>query len=291
MDAPHVFPAVAAAHAPGPLERVLELDHQRGRRWGLWIGFLMAVAVHGTAGTPVIRSFPYLTELTRGVRQFMADRLRSQVDIDVDKPPPPPPPPPPPDEKEPEPPPPAPHAAPPPPHEEAAKPPAAAEAGKVLTAEPDPNEPVDLTGDGFVSGNGDRFAGGVTATRGTAKTAVRSAEASPTGTGTAPRAAPPAPTPTANLSRPAMPGPGSWSDCGFPAEADAEGINFKVVKIMVTVKPDGHARSVTVLSDPGFGFAAIARTCALRKTFTPALNAAGEPVEQTTPPFSVKFER
>jgi protein TonB len=289
MDAPHVFPAVAAPEALEPLERVLELDHRRGRRWGLWFGFATAIAVHGTAGTPVIRSFPYLTELTRSVRQFMADRLRSQVDIDVDKPPPPPPPPPP-EEKEPEPPPPVAHAAPPPPHDAPAKAPAAAEAGKVLTAEPDPDEPVDLTGDGFVSGNGDRFAGGVTATRGTAKSAVRSLDASPTGTGSAPRAVA-APASTVNLSRPPGLPAGSWSDCGFPAEADAEGINNMRVKLSVTVKADGHVRSATVLADPGYGFAAMARQCAMRKVFTPALNAAGEPVEQTMPPFTVHFER
>ena len=288
MDAPHVFPAVAAPHVLEPLERVLGLDQRRGHRWGLLLGFLTALAAHGTAGTPVLRSFPYLTELTRGVRQFMADRLRSQVDIDVDKPPPPPPPPPP-DEKEPEPPPPAAHAPPPPPHEAAAKPPAA-EAGKVLTAEPNPDEPVDLTGDGFVTGNGDRFAGGVTATRGTAKTAVRSLEASPTGVGTAPHAAPP-PAPSVNLSRPpGLPG-GSWGDCPFPPEADAEGINNVRVKISVTVKADGHVRSVTVLADPGYGFAGAARQCTMRKVFTPALNATGEPVEQTMPPFTVHFER
>jgi protein TonB len=160
----------------------------------------------------------------------------------------------------------------------------------VLTQEPDPDEPVDLTGDAFVTGNGDHFAGGVTASRGTSKSAVRSLEASPKGTGTAPHAAP-APTPSVNLSRAAGPGPGSWSDCGFPPEADAEGINDKRVKIMVTVKPDGHPRSVTVLADPGYGFAAMARQCALRKTYTPALNMAGEAVEQTTPPFTVHFER
>jgi protein TonB len=285
MDAPDVLPTAAKPEGAEPLGRVLGLDHGSRHRWV----FVAAVAlvVHGTAGAPVFHSFPYLTELARSVRQSMSERLRSQVDIDVEKPPPPPPPPEP--EKEPEPVRPAPHAAPPPP-EAAAKPPAAAEAGKVLTSEPDPNEPVDLTGDGFVTGNGDHFAGGITASRGTSKSAVRNVGASPTGTGTGTHPAP-APTPSVSLSRPAGLGTGSWGDCGFPPEADAEGINFKLVKIMVTVKPDGHARSVTVLADPGYGFGTWARQCALRKTFTPALNMAGEPVEQTTPPFVVKFER
>jgi protein TonB len=284
MDAPHPPPAVASE----PLERVLELGEGRRQRWGLWVAFVLALAAHASAGTPVLRSFPYLTELARSVRKSMADRLRSQVDIDVEKPPPPPPPPV--EDKSPEPPPPAVHAPPPPPREAPAKAPAAAEAGKVLTAQPDPDEPVDLTGDGFVTGNGDHFAGGVTASRGTSQTAVRSMAASPTGSGTGTHAAP-APAPSVNLSRAAGLTGGSWGDCPFPPEADAEGINNVRVKLTVTVKPDGHARSVTVLADPGYGFANAARQCALRKTYTPALNAAGEPVEQTMPPFTVHFER
>lgn len=286
MDAPHPPPAVAETEPREPLAPVLGL----GRRdhLALVACLLIALVAHASAGEPVLRSFPYLVELTRAVRKTMKERMHSQIDIQVDKPPPPPPPPPV-QEKEPEPPPPVAHAAPPPPHEAAAKPPAAAEAGKVLTAAPDPDDPVDLTGDGFVTGNGDHFAGGVTATRGTAKTAVRSVEAAPTGTGTGTHA--PAPAPSVNLSRQAGPGSSSWADCGFPPEADAEGINFKLVKLIVTVKTDGHARSVTVVSDPGFGFAAWARQCAFRKTFTVALNAAGQPVEQTTPPFTVRFER
>ena len=48
-------------------------------------------------------------------------------------------------------------AAPPPP------PPPAAKAGKVLTAPEDPNAPLDMTGDGFVTGDGDAYVGGVTA--------------------------------------------------------------------------------------------------------------------------------
>ncbi|HTQ06586.1 MAG TPA: hypothetical protein VMI54_22155 [Polyangiaceae bacterium] len=288
MDAPHPPPAVAEPESREPFAPVLRL----GQRDHLVIvgAFLLALAAHGMAGEPVLRSFPYLVDLTRAVRKSMKDRLHSQIDVEVEKPPPPPPPPPPTPEKEPEPPPPpVAHAAPPPPQEEPAKPPAAAEAGKVLTSEPDPDEPVDLTGDGFVTGNGDHFAGGVTASRGTAKTAVRSVAAAPTGTGTGTHVA--APAPSVNLSRAAGPGTSSWADCGFPPEADAEGINFRLVKLIVTVKTDGHARSVTVVSDPGYGFAAWARQCAFRKTFTVALNAAGEPVEQTTAPFNVRFER
>jgi periplasmic protein TonB len=284
MNAPQPTPAVAVPAEAEPLAPVLGLG---GRdNLVLLLAVIVALGAHGTAGSRVFRSFPYLVELAQGVRKGMHDRFHSQVDIAEDKPPPPPPPPPEP-VKEPEPPPPAARAAPPPP--EAAKPPAAAEAGKILTAEPDPDEPVDLTGDGFVSGSGDRFAGGVTASSGTAKTAVRNAAASPTGTGTGTQPAAPS-APAVNLSRPAGLGSSLQWNCGFPPEADAEGINFKRVQVVVTVKADGTARSVTVVQDPGFGFGPWARKCALRNTYTPALNAAGQPIEQTIP-FSIKFQR
>jgi protein TonB len=221
----------------------------------------------------------------------LRERLKSEVDIDVTPPPPPPPAPEP--EPEPEPakekePPPPPKADRPP----AAPPPAAAEAGKILTAEADPDEPVDLTGEGFVTGTGERFAGGVTASTGTGKKAVRAPQAAATGTGTASRL-PVGPAAGAkDLSRPATLLAGSdWTDCGFPPEADQEGINQGRVSIAVTVRPDGRARTVTVLNDPGYGFAAVAKRCALRKTYQPGYDRAGQPIEQTTAPIGVKFIR
>jgi protein TonB len=285
MNAPQPTPAVAVSAELEPLGPVLGLGGKDNLV--LVLAVVVALGAHATAGSRVFRSFPYLVELTQGVRKGLHDRLYSQVDIAVDKPPPPPPPPPV-QEKEPEPPPPAARAAPPPPSE-AAKPPAAAEAGKVLTAEPDPDEPVDLTGDGFISGSSDRFAGGVTASKGTAKAAVRNAQAAATGTGTGNKPVAP-PAPAVDLSRAAGLGGSLQWNCGFPPEADAEGINFKRVQVVVTVKPDGTARSVTVVQDPGFGFGPWARKCALRNTYTPALNAAGQPIEQTIP-FSIKFQR
>jgi protein TonB len=250
------------------------------------VAMAAALGVHAVAGARALRVFPYLAEMATTVRAGMQERLRSQVDIDLNEPPPPPKPEPEPEpEKEPEPPPPAQQKAP----EPAAPPPAAAEAGKVLTAEPDPNEPVDF-GNTFVSGEGDRFAGGVTAAAGTSKTAVRDTAAVPTGTGTgAPKQAPVAVGP--DLSRP----PGvvdknAWLNAPFPSEADAEGINFMKVAIAVTVGADGRAKSATVLKDPGYGFGKAARAWAMRMAYTPALNAAGKAVEQTFT-FTVKYTR
>jgi protein TonB len=215
----------------------------------------------------------------------MKERLRSQVDIDLTPPPPPKEEPPPEPEKEPEPPPPAAQKQAPTPQ----APPAAAEAGKVLTAEPDPNDPVDLTDQGFVTGTSDRFAGGVTAAAGTGKNAVRNTAAVPTGVGTGTPKATAVAAPKVDLSRAPTPNTKNW-DCGWPAEADSEGINFMKVQIAVTVTADGRARSVTVLKDPGFGFGRAARSCALRTAYTAALNSDGQAIEQTIT-FGVKFTR
>ncbi len=222
------------------------------------------------------------------MRTCTTDCIRRWTSIST---PPAPPPPVPEPEPEKEPPPPAQtRAAPPPPA--GAPPPAAAEAGKVLTAEPDPDEPVDLTGEGFVSGTSERFAGGVTASTGTGKKAVRTAQASPTGTGTAPRVvAPPAP----SVDRSRLPPPGSvdWQSCGFPPAADPEGINLAKVQIALTITATGRVKSAVVLSEspPGYGFGARAERCAKTKVFDPPLDTMGRPAERSMPPFVIKFTR
>lgn len=284
-------PTPASPRDPnGPLSRVLGLD--RTGRSVLLVCLAIAVGAHGSAGARVLQSQPYLTQLAAAVRSEMKERLRSQVDIDMEKEPPPPPPPPPEPEPEPvpeTPPPPVAKAETPPP--ETAPPPAAAEAGKVLTAEPDPNEPVDLTDQGFVTGTGDSFAGGITASSGTSKTAVRNTAAVATGVGTGGKPVGP-PTPKVDLSRPPRLLSGtSWDDCGFPAEADAEGINSGKIQLVVNVGTNGRVKSVSILSDAGFGFGAHARRCAFRKQWEPGLNAAGQPVEKSTAPLTVRFTR
>jgi protein TonB len=248
------------------------------------VALMAALAVHAVAGARALRVFPYLAELSAAVRTGMQERLRSQVDIDVDQPPPPKPEPPPP-EPDPEPPPPAAQQKAPEPQ----APPAAAEAGKVLTAESDPDAPVDLTDEGFVSGDGDRFAGGVTASGGTSKTAVRNPAAVATGIGTGTPKATVVAAPKVDLSRAPTVLERNWN-CPFPSEADAEGVNSAKVQVVVTVAPDGRARSATVVKDPGFGFGKAARTCAMRMAYSSALNSSGQPIEQTFN-INVRFTR
>jgi len=259
-------------------------------RVGIILGVIGALLVHAAVGVKAATTLGQMHGFAVLVAAQVRERLHTQIDIDVSEPPPPPPPPPEPDppQEEPKP---APVAAPPPNPNEPPPPPAAAEAGKVLAQEPDPNEPVDLTGDAFVTGNGDHFADGITASNGTAQHAVRDLRAQPDGVGKAPPGPVAANGSGPNLSRAAAPTGGSWNDCGFPAEADIEGIDNAVVQLSVTVGPDGRAKSVTILKDPGNGFAQLARSCAFRKQYTSALDRAGASVTMTTPPFTVRFTR
>jgi TonB family protein len=68
----------------------------------------------------------------------------------------------------------------------------------------------------------------------------------------------------------------------FPAEANAEGINYAVVTVSVTVGTDGRAKNVSVLQDPGTGFGGAGRQCALRMArFEPGLDSSGNPTSKT----------
>jgi protein TonB len=213
-----------------------------------------------------------------GLHAFAADvdrqlsHTRMLYEIHVDEPPPPPPPPPEPEpEKEPEPVKAVPAAA--------APPPAPAQAGKVLAADPDPNEPVDLTGNTFVQGDADSYVGGVTSSKGTGTQAVYSAVASGTGPPGPPPSAPAAP--KQDLSRSAKPVSESWN-CGFPPEADIEQINYARVSIAVTVGADGTATNASLVSaDPGYGFGALAKRCAMRMRYDAARNKEGSAITQT----------
>jgi protein TonB len=173
-----------------------------------------------------------------------------------------------------------------------APPPSPAQAGKVLTAATDPDAPLDLTGDGFVTGDGDRYVGGVTSSKGMAQAPVRQALSKPVGkvggTGTG---KPDAELTKPDLSKPPVPIDTVWNDCGFPPEADTDQINYMKVRVVVTVGLDGRAQKVTVLSDPGHGFGRLAQQCAYRKSYGVGLNSDGKPVVSTTPPIGVTFQR
>jgi len=162
----------------------------------------------------------------------------------------------------------------------------------VLTAPADPDEPLDLTGEGFISGEGTRFAGGTTSAKGTSTKAVRSGVTSPDGVPDGKGKADAPPAPTVDRSRPAKPIATSLQNCPWPAEADIEQINYTRVRLMVIVGPDGRAKDVRVLDDPGSGFGTAVKRCAMtRGRFEAPLDKLGRPTSGATPPFVITFRR
>jgi protein TonB len=160
----------------------------------------------------------------------------------------------------------------------------------VLTAEPKNDEPVELPT--IVSGEGNAL-GGMQSGQGKGEqiTMQRSAslQGTPGGRGTA-SAAPPPPPPGVDKSRPiGLAGGTSWN-CPFPPEADADQIDQAVVGVRVTVRTDGSASSVVVVSDPGHGFGRAAKACALARRYQPALDRTGTPIVSSSM-VNVRFSR
>jgi|HubBroStandDraft_1064217.scaffolds.fasta_scaffold07026_4 periplasmic protein TonB len=264
-------PSALTSAYDDPMAKVLGLDSESSwgpARWlGYGLGGALAMCLAG-AGAYALALFVSSTN----PRSASAPQ---EIDVQEEAPAPPPPPPTAKPEEKPE----APRAV---AHE--APPPPPAQAGKVLTRAPDPNEPVDLTNDTFVTGNADGYVGGVTAANGTSKTPVR--ELAPVE-----KPAPPAPArPAVDRSRPAALAGGLQWDCDFPDEANANQIDDAYVTIAVHVKSDGTVENVSVTSDPGHGFARMARTCAQAKHFDPACDRDGNPIEATKS-FRIHFSR
>ena len=147
----------------------------------------------------------------------------------------------------------------------------------------DSNAPVDLTADAVVMGKAVAYAGGRTAADGTAHSAgAEYSTSSRPGPGTSPAAA--------GRASPVSLATEDWS-CPWPAEADADQVDEQTVVLRVVVNASGDPQSAAVLADPGHGFGAAARACAMRTHFTPARNAGGVPVSATSPPIRVRFTR
>lgn len=273
------MPAYAVSVAyDDPMSKVLGLDAKTSGI-GAWFGFT-------SGGTLVAAGIMALASVVAWWHTAHARTTETTQDIDVvTEPAPPPPPAPAPPEPQPE----AKPAAPPPRAVHEAPPPPPAQAAKVLTQEPKPDEPVDLTGNTIVQGNADTYAGGFTTANGSSKTAVNSAP-SPTGVqgGTGPVNAPP-PVATPDLSRAAS--IGAWSCSDFPEEADTAQVDEAYVMIQVDVDANGRPVSAKVLQDPGNGFGRQAKMCAMRQHFQPALDRSGNPVAGPTKPFRVHFSR
>lgn len=277
-----------------PFAAVMSFGSQAVRT-GLLVGFAIGTITHGAFGGRALAAPIEMRHWAEQAMGIVHDHLWATYDVEVEKPEAPKPEPPKPEEQKPEEKTPdqAPMAALQQPSE---PPPPAAQAGKVLTANPDPGETVDMTGNAFVQGEGDQYVGGVTAAAGSGSAATYnpSATTGPTATGTGTgTGAPPAPKPQGpDQSRaPGVAAGNAWSSCPFPPEADQDQVDYAVAVIVVTVRPDGSAQSVRVVSDPGHGFGRAARMCALGMRYTPGLDREGQSTVGTTPPINVTFTR
>lgn len=286
-----------------PLGRVLSLG-RRAVRSGLVIGLFGALFAHAGLGVEAFRMSEeaVIRNFVVAVQANVRVRLRRTLDLDLIEPPPPPPepeppppePPPEPEAVKPVPPPPVAKAPAPPPTPAPEPPPPAAQAGKVLAAEPDPNEPLDLTGNTFVTGNGDRYVGGVTAAAGTGQKPPRGRAAAVGGVEGGQGTGTPAPVfQGIDQSRPARWTAGGNMNCGFPPEADVAQINYMKLNVAVTVDAKGKPVSVAGLEDPGYGFLSLARRCILAKysdKFDAARDKTGKSIT-TTLKMTVRFNR
>lgn len=265
-------------HAPGRAgslsiaDTVLAAARPRARpRAPLWLAFAVGLGVH----VAVIAAASRLHQEKHARAPAAAPRT---LDVSIDEPldPPAPPPPPPP------------AAA----HEvvrassvhHAAKaaptPVPPARAASVITRA-EPETPVDFGTESFVVGAAAAYVGGATATSGTStQPATRSVPPPPSAaTGDGPR-----------LSRPVMLDADEWQ-CPWPSEAELTETARQTVTMRVRVAADGHAQRVTIMEDPGHGFAAAARHCALATHFTPARDPSGHATDADSPPIRVRFIR
>jgi len=267
-----VVDGAAAMFDDDPLSKVLGLD-ERTSGPVAWLGYFLGAIALLLGMSVTARSVTLLLERI-DAQTRPAQAAAQEIEVVKDEPPPPPPPPPVEEPRPAEPPPvvkAAPREAPPPA-------PAPAQAAKVLTQEPDPNEPVDLTGNTIVQGNADSYAGGTTSANGTSTRAIRALAVpngvpNATGTATAKPAGP-------DLSRSASVGGTEWS-APFPPEADTAQIDEAYVTLQIDVRADGTASAVTVLKDQGNGFGREARRYALTQHFQPALDHDGKPIPST----------
>lgn len=161
---------------------------------------------------------------------------------------------------------------------------AAAKAAQIISAKDDDNV---LNFDNvFTVGTSERYSGGATLSKGTNDKPPDTPKVAATGVANAP----PPQILAVDLSRTAtLAGSGEWR-CPFPPEADSDSVDEASAIIEVIVSATGKAQSANILQDPGHGFGREARSCAMRESYVPALDKAGNPVASSKK-FRVKFER
>ena len=273
------YPVLTKLVARSPrIVDLIFLAEPAGRWRRLAVGVAVVLAIYGGSFAVVSRLGGSLGPWSAEMAARIHEAIAMERAVEVTPPPPPPSPPP------------APAATPEvpqspvtrtvrAPHAQQAHATAPAQAGQLAAVSA---EPADFTGSAFIVGSGTSYAGGATTSTGTSRKAALGS--------VAPEAPRNAPSVARSRARAVALDQAAWN-CPWPAEADAEQINEQTVVLRATVRADGRADRVDVLSDPGFGFGDAARICALRTRFEAARDAAGQPIPSQSPPIRVHFYR
>lgn len=273
-------PRLSSSSAP-PFYSINRLGKKTGRR--ILAASCIALFVHLAGAAHQLSSLHEVRAFALQIRTAIHNRRIQTVEVHIEVPVQPPPPPPP-------------QAEPAPVAPErrvprrrvakrrAAPPPSAAQAARVMTAKADPDEPLDLTGNTFIQGTASSYAGGVSASNGTSKAAVRDRNARAKGVngGRGTKRG-------ASLSSRARPIKNQWN-CPFPSEADLEQVNYMSVPVAVVVNPTGRARSAKATKKTGYGFGRAAERCAKKKRYLAARDQLGKAVTSTIV-FTINFRR
>ena len=262
---------------PSIVDVVFATQRRRRRRW-VPFAVISAVALHGFLFLWSTRSERSLESWSAELATRVHVELGREDFVEIVKPPTPPAPPPVlPKPSAPE------KSTLPKEHtDHASRPPPPAQAGAIIAQQPNPNVPVDLTGETFVTGTAAAYAGGVTAANGTNTVAVKTLNVDPNarpGHSTGP-----------DESSPVRLEEEDWR-CPWPREADAEQIDEQVAVVKVVVRSDGTVESAMIVADPGHGFGQAALICAKQTKFTPAHDRQGRPIFSKSPPIRVRFTR
>jgi protein TonB len=248
-----------------------------GQRKRLALGGAVVLAIYGGLFVLVSRMGNSLGPWSAEMAARVHDAIAMERAVEVTPPPPPPPPSPLPSPSE------SPSVATPRmtrvAHISRSRPVPPAQAGQLAAVSA---APIDFTGSTFIVGSGASYAGGVTSSTGTSRKPVLGAVIP--GTPRSPSLA------VGNRARQVSLDQAAWN-CPWPAEADAQQVNEQTVVLRASIRADGRADSVEILADPGLGFGAAARLCALTTRFEPAHNRAGLPIAAQSPPIRVHFFR
>jgi protein TonB len=271
------YPSLSKLVALSPrIVDLVFLAEPAGRWRRLAIGGAVVVVLYGGVFALVSRLGSSLGPWSGEMAARIHEAIAMERAVEVTPPPPPPAP--------------SPHSAPAPeaphiaisrsvraPHAQEARATPPAQAGQIVPVSP---EAADFTGTAFIVGSGTSYAAGATSSRRTNRNAVLGAVV-PSGAGASIRQ---------TRARPVALDQSAWN-CPWPAEADAEQVNEQTVLLRADVRSDGRADRVDVLIDPGLGFGAAARLCALRTRFEPARDGAGQPIAGQSPRIRVHFFR